>query len=227
MVKYICKLLLSDRLKMSSSMNVNCVVVGDAAVGKTCMYITYKTTAFSGEYVPTAFDSMAFDVNYKDKLINLDLWDASGEDDFEQLRSISYQRADVCLIMFSIADTASFKNVSTKWHREVRDHCSGVPIVLLGTKSDLRHDKEAIEQLKSKGQAPITYGQGLSIAKKINAIKYVECSALSTIGLNDVFEAVVGAAISVQDTQIGAKARYKYNRNNIFISRCLNKASGY
>jgi small GTP-binding protein len=66
---------------------------------------------------------------------------------------------DVFLICFSLVNPASFENVRAKWYPEVRHHCPNVPIILVGTKLDLREDKETIEKLKDKRLAPITYPQ--------------------------------------------------------------------
>lgn len=49
----------------------------------------------------------------------------------------------------------------------MRHHCPSTPIILVGTKLDLRDDKDTIEKLKEKKLAPITYPQGLALAKEI------------------------------------------------------------
>lgn len=54
-----------------------------------------------------------------------------------------------------------------QWFPEVRHHCPSTPIILVGTKLDLRDDKDTIEKLKEKKLAPITYPQGLALAKDI------------------------------------------------------------
>jgi Ras-related C3 botulinum toxin substrate 1 len=66
---------------------------------------------------------------------------------------------DIFLVTFSLISPTSFENVRAKWYPEIRHHCPLVPIMLVGTKQDLREDKNTIEKLKDKNQAPITYPQ--------------------------------------------------------------------
>lgn len=63
------------------------------------------------------------------------------------------------LICFSLVNPASFENVRAKWYPEVRHHCPNTPIILVGTKLDLRDDKDTVEKLKEKKLSPITYPQ--------------------------------------------------------------------
>lgn len=46
-----------------------------------------------------------------------------------------------------------------QWYPEVRHHCPATPIILVGTKLDLRDDKATIEKLRDKKLSPITYPQ--------------------------------------------------------------------
>jgi GTPase SAR1 family protein len=56
----------------------------------------------------------------------------------------------------------------------------------LGTKIDLREDREFVNQLEKQNIQPIKREQGQRLCKKVRAFKYVECSALTQKGLKQV-----------------------------------------
>ncbi|XP_051899363.1 ras-related C3 botulinum toxin substrate 1-like isoform X2 [Pristis pectinata] len=175
--------------------NIKCVVVGDGAVGKTCILITYTTNEFPEEYIPTVFDNYSTTVTVDGHVVNLGLWDTAGQEDYDRLRPLSYPQTDVFVICFSLVSPASFINVHPKWSSEVKHHCPNTPIILVGTKVDLRDDKETIEKLKERNMAPITREEGEQKAKEIGAVKYVESSACKQEGLKTIFEEAIRAVI--------------------------------
>ena len=123
--------------------------------------------------------------------ISLGLWDTAGQEEYDRLRPLSYPNTDVFLLCFSLVSRASYENVQYRWLPEVRLHCPGAKIILVGLKQDLRGDAEVLRTLRSKGHEPISSDDGLQLATKIGASRYVECSALTQKGLKTVFDEAV------------------------------------
>uniref|UniRef100_A0A9I9CR64 Rac-like GTP-binding protein RAC13 n=1 Tax=Cucumis melo TaxID=3656 RepID=A0A9I9CR64_CUCME len=160
---------------MSTARFIKCVTVGDGAVGKTCMLISYTSNTFPTDYVPTVFDNFSANVVVDGSTVNLGLWDTAGQEDYNRLRPLSYRGADVFLLAFSLISKASYENIFKKWLPELKHYAPNVPIVLVGTKLDLREDREYL--IDHPGATPITAAQGEELRKMIGAITYIECSS--------------------------------------------------
>ena len=144
--------------------------------------------------------------------IELSLWDTAGQEEFDRLRSLSYDDTHAIMLCFSVDSKDSLENVESKWVGEIADNCQGVKLVLVALKCDLREQDN--EEPNADGQPKekkdlITYNQGLEVARRINALRYLECSAMKNRGVNEAFTEAARVALSVKPA--GGKDESKCN----------------
>ncbi|KAF7885532.1 uncharacterized protein EAF02_004041 [Botrytis sinoallii] len=187
------------------------VLLGDGACGKTSLLNVLREgrfwilmTYFPTVYEPTVFENYVHDIFVDGTHIELSLWDTAGQEEFDRLRSLSYDDTHAIMLCFSVDSKDSLENVESKWVGEIAENCQGVKLVLVALKCDLREqgaDDEAAEG--TEGAEPrekkpmIDYNQGLEVARRINALRYLECSAMRNRGVNEAFTEAARVALSV------------------------------
>ncbi|CAD8154544.1 unnamed protein product [Paramecium pentaurelia] len=168
---------------------IKLVVVGDGNVGKTCILLSYTTDKFPQDYVPTVFENYTTQTAVDGKMINLSLWDTAGQETYNRLRTLSYNSADVFLVVFSVIEESSFENAIIKWYPELEaPELKCVPKIFVGNKIDMRN------------QANPSHVQQEAAKSKVEKLQcqYLECSALTQIGLKEIFDQAIKKAIKVK-----------------------------
>ncbi|EIN06070.1 hypothetical protein PUNSTDRAFT_90840 [Punctularia strigosozonata HHB-11173 SS5] len=163
------------------------VVCGDGACGKTSLLNVFTRGFFTQIYEPTVFENYVHDLYVDDQLVELSLWDTAGQEEFDRLRSLSYAETHVVMICFSVDNPVSLDNVEAKWIDEILEYCPGVKLVLVALKCDLREDRGVAERLARYGTHTVQYEEGLAVARRIRASRYLECSSKHNRGVNEVF----------------------------------------
>ncbi|CAN3356546.1 cell division control protein 42 [Diutina catenulata] len=176
--------------------SIKSVVVGDGGVGKTCLLISYTTNTFPNDYIPTVFDNYSASVMIDGEPIKLGLWDTAGQSEYDRLRPLSYPQTEIFLCCFSVVSPDSFHNIKSKWIPEILHHSpKDILILLVGTKVDMRDEPHVIDELADKNLKPITYEQGARLARELGAVKYLECSAATQVGVKEIFDFAIRAVL--------------------------------
>lgn len=183
---------------------VKMVILGDDQVGKSSLAISYTTRTFpqlktsspsnkqTGKTKAGPFADYYTSVTLDDKDFELSVWDTNASSEYEHIRPLNFAKTDIFLLCFSLIDATTLEHI-TKWSREVTNNFPAgkePPRLLVGLKSDLK-----LEPLPFDKQKRATREQALQVAKEIGAVDYVECSARSGDGVEDVFLTALNAVV--------------------------------
>ncbi|XP_047939013.1 rac-like GTP-binding protein 5 isoform X3 [Salvia hispanica] len=190
---------------MSTSRFIKCVTVGDGGVGKTCLLISYTTNSFPTGYIPTVFDNFSVNMRVGGSSVNLSLWDSAGQEDYNRLRPLSYHGANVFILVFSLISKTSYDSVHNKWNSELRHYAPNVPIIVVGSKTDLRDDKQFF--VDDPEAVLISTAEGEELKEMIGAAAYIECSSKTQQNVKAVFDEAI--KVIVQQPKQGKKKKTK------------------
>jgi len=75
---------------------------GDGACGKTSLLNVFTRGYFPTVYEPTVFENYVHDIFIDDVHVELSLWDTAGQEEFDRLRSLSYDDTHAIMLCFSV-----------------------------------------------------------------------------------------------------------------------------
>nr|POE89987.1 gtp-binding protein rho3 [Quercus suber] len=129
---------------------------------------------------PTVFENYVHDIFIDNHHVELSLWDTAGQEEFDRLRSLSYDDTHAIMLCFSVDSPDSLENVESKWVGEIAENCPNVKLVLVALKCDLREKGGDEEEERMEPKKPmIDYKQGLAVAEKIKALRYLGSFSLA------------------------------------------------
>jgi len=181
--------------------SVKLMVIGDHAVGKTSMCISFASGNFPDGYVPTVFESYAESVQVGTETLEFGIFDSSGREEYDRMRPLAYPQTDVFVICFSVGLLPSFEHVKSKWVAEAHHHCPGTPVVLVATQTDLRADEQTVERMARDGKLAVSVHEGQRMARELGAEKYLECSAKTLEGVKDVFNQAIAVGVAQKNKE--------------------------
>ncbi|KAG8809223.1 GTP-binding protein Rho1, partial [Serendipita sp. 399] len=154
------------------------------------------------KFIPSCAENVDVDIHVLGRHVILNIWDIRVQEEFNIRYAAKMRDATVAIVCFGINDTASIHAVEAKWFPEVK-HYTTAPIILVGCKSDIRERSE-------KTKRCISTEEGRNMASLIGAEIYLECSAFTGEGVEDVFNHA--ARLSIRRTSALKKAQSRDGR---------------
>ena len=119
------------------------IVIGEAAVGKSCLTGRAVKNIFITDYSPTiAINVENFITTIENKIIKLEIFDTCGQECYRSLISSFYRNTSLAMVVYAINSRESFNHIND-WHNEIKIYSNpDVKIILIGNKSDLKDERE-------------------------------------------------------------------------------------
>lgn len=130
------------------------IVIGNSAVGKSCLMQRFLKNEFADEHeVTLGVEFGSLTLKMEDTQFKLQIWDTAGQESFRSITKIFYKGAHAVLMCYDAANAESFKSLEY-WYKEIKGNCeTDVIVVLIATKCDKTEQRQ------------VTYEEGLKFQK--------------------------------------------------------------
>ena len=188
------------------------LIIGDSAVGKSCLLIQFADQTFSENYVSTiGVDFKIRTMELDGRSIKLQIWDTAGQERFHSITSNYYNGSHAIAVVYDITNRQTFENVR-KWMKDVTELASpNVVKLLVGNKTDLEDKRVVCRE------------EGEMLANSLG-IPFIETSAKSADNVQEMFTEMCRAIARRQDHM---RVTVDINRGNeIRVGRSVETQEG-
>merc|ERR1711988_945823 len=124
------------------------VLLGDTAVGKSCLLVRFVRDEFFEFQEPTigaAFLTQL--VNINGSIVKFEIWDTAGQERYRSLAPMYYRGAQAAIVVYDITHALSFEKAKL-WVKELKRRASpGILIALAANKKDLSSKRTISERM--------------------------------------------------------------------------------
>eukprot|EP00753_Platysulcus_tardus_P019369 PLAT7105.1.p2 GENE.PLAT7105.1~~PLAT7105.1.p2 ORF type:complete len:197 (-),score=85.91 PLAT7105.1:134-724(-) len=161
------------------------VMLGDIAVGKSCIIMRYLHGRFSQKYTATigaAFFMKEVELPGQKDAVALHLWDTGGEERYRAMTRLYYNGAAAGMLVYDVTSPPSFHHLQ-EWVDDFREYCPDAEIAILGNKCDLE-DRRTVKQ-----------EEVADFARRNNLTLLFDTSAKAGMGVEDAFFETAAKAV--------------------------------
>uniref|UniRef100_A0A0K0EP32 GTP-binding protein n=1 Tax=Strongyloides stercoralis TaxID=6248 RepID=A0A0K0EP32_STRER len=198
---------------MTENSNYRLVVLGSSKVGKTSIIRRYLYQDFTQKYKETVEDLHSRKFTIHGSELNLEILDTNFN--FPDMRKVAISAASAFMIVFSVDNVQSFKEMSDLWNEigTIRSDISTIPTVFVGNKSDMESKK-------------IFEATANAWVSRLNSkVKYIEASAKNNINIVAIFKSLLDLsgfavkALAEQEEMQNAAIEAKSQNSGGFLKR--------
>jgi small GTP-binding protein len=159
------------------------ILIGDIAVGKTCIINSILGHKFKGEYEASiGVDFFSKTMRYKSKSFKLQIWDSAGAEKFKSLIPNYIRGASLIFLVYDITRKSTFDSL-TNWLKFIYE-IENTNIVIIGNKLDLKNQRAVSEE------------EGKKFCEENKLLSFFEVSAKEDINVKEMlFNSIASLSI--------------------------------